>query len=143
VESRELDEEWEAACRADAEISPAERDRMIDEAMPYLIKWWEMEREEAGREALYVTYREAARRTSLSVGMIRERVKRDGVEVIGTSGTHRVHWGQLREALLVRPAYHRAPVAASPARVARLMNASDSDFKRMARELRASRGRAA
>src|SRR6476661_7717824 len=86
---------------------------MIEEAEPYLIAL-EMARDEAEQDALYVTYREASRRTGLSVGTIRERVKRDGVEVIGSGGTHRVRWGALREALQLRPAYHREPVAERP-----------------------------
>jgi hypothetical protein len=96
----------------------------------------ERQRDEEEREALYVTYREAARRTGLSVGTIRERVKRDGVEVIGSAGTHRVRWGALREALQVRPAGRRHDTAgktgATPRR--RRVPANGGTFTRLSRE---------
>lgn len=128
----EEQDEWEAACRADAQITPAEWERMIEEAEPYLIAL-EMARDEAEGDALYVTYREASRRTGLSVGTIRERVRRDGVEVIGSGGTHRVRWGALREALQVRPAYHREPVGDRPA-VTRVPRQATRRFKEMAKD---------
>jgi hypothetical protein len=115
---RGLDDDWIAACRADAEISPAEWDQMMEASRALDIER-EIAREEEAQAALYITYREAARRTGLSVGTIRERVKRDGVEVIGTCGTHRIRWGALREALRVRPRNHRDPVTAKTAAASR------------------------
>jgi hypothetical protein len=126
-------ERWEAACRADAEISPAEFERMVDAAEPHLIEL-ERRREEAEQDALYVTYRQAAQRTGFSVGTIRERVKRDGVEVIGSGGAHRVRWGALREALQVRPRGHRETVGERRVVSRRRKPANSGVFTRLSRE---------
>jgi hypothetical protein len=127
-------DDWNAACDADAEMSPAEWARMADIARALDIEH-EIAREEKAQAALYITYREAARRTGLSVGTIRERVKRDGIEVIGTRGTHRVRWGALREALQVRPPHHRESTGAATA-VPRLIRRPTGRFKQKAQEMR-------
>jgi hypothetical protein len=127
-------DDWNAACDADAEISPAEWARLADIARALDIEH-EIAREKEAQAALYITYQEAARRTGLSVGTIRTRVKRDGVEVIGTRGTHRVRWGALREALQVRPAHHREATGAATT-VPRLTRRPTGRFKQKAQEMR-------
>jgi hypothetical protein len=123
---------WAEACQADAEIPRAEFDRMVEEARPHLLAW-ELEREASERSASYVTYSEASRIFRLSVGTIRERAKRDGVEVIGTGGAHRVHLESLRRALIVRPAHHREPVKSSEIGRRRRPVAPDRTFTRLSR----------
>jgi excisionase family DNA binding protein len=131
-------DEWNEACQVDAEISPAEWAILTDEARAWDIEQ-EIAREEAVRAAFYITYREAAMRTGLSVGTIRERVKRDEVEVIGTGGTHRIRWGDLLEALRVRPRHHRESVAGAKPSAARRRQRVAGRCAQVARESLAQR----
>jgi hypothetical protein len=127
---------WEAAEVLQAELNGLQTDLLAADFAA------ECERERLEQPARYVTYKEASRIFGLAVGTLRERVKRDGVEVIGTTGTHRVHLEGLREALLIRPAHHREPVKPSSATV-RPKIAAGSNYRRMAKELRARRREAA
>jgi hypothetical protein len=121
---------WDAAEVLQAELNGLQHDWLAADFAA------ECERERLEQPARYVTYKEASRIFGLAVGTIRERVKRDGVEVIGTGGTHRVHLRSLREALLIRPAHHREPVK-PPGIVRRRRQVSPSDrtFTRLSRAL--------